>query len=51
MYDDLGWSLDLIPWNPKVPTADLKTKCITQVHRSLDLSTLFQGIQSIMKEH
>lgn len=45
MYDDLGWSLDLIP------TADLKTKCITQVHRPLDLSTLFQGIQSIMKEH
>lgn len=51
MYDDLGWSLDLIPWNPKVSTADLKTKCITQVRRPLDRSTLFKGIQSIMKEH
>lgn len=50
MYDDLGWSLDLIPWNPKVPKADLKTKCSSQVRRPLDRSTLFKGIQSIMKE-
>lgn len=47
MYDDLGWSLDLIPWNPKVPTADLKTKCITQVRRPLDRSTLFKGILKV----
>lgn len=41
MYDDLGWSLDLIPWNPKVPTADLKTKCIAQVHRNINFESFY----------